>query len=44
VGNGWAHTYSTNVQVQSDPYIGVGLPYDACEKVATTVSSWLNLP
>ena len=39
MGNGWAHTYSTSAQVQSDPYIGMGRGNSLAVSAATSIAA-----
>ena len=39
MGNGWAHTYSTSAQVQSDPYIGMGRGDSLAVSAATSIAA-----
>jgi YD repeat-containing protein len=39
IGNGWAHTYSANAQVQSDPYIGMGTTDSPAISAATSIAA-----
>jgi RHS repeat-associated protein len=39
IGNGWAHTYSSNAQAQSDPYIGIGASDSPAVSAATSIAA-----
>jgi RHS repeat-associated protein len=39
IGNGWAHNWSGNVQIQSDPYLGIGIASSPAISAATSIAA-----
>jgi YD repeat-containing protein len=39
IGNGWAHNWSSNVQIQSDPYLGIGVDGSPAVSAATSIAA-----
>lgn len=39
IGNGWAHNWSSNVQIQSDPYLGIGVYTSPALSAATSIAA-----
>jgi RHS repeat-associated protein len=37
IGNGWAHNWSSNVTIQSDPYLGIGKASSPATNAATSI-------